>query len=44
MKRTLLYLSALLFLALTMGSCRRAAENAARKIRIEAIEQITPKD
>ncbi len=43
MKRTLLYLSALLFLALTMGSCRRAAENAARKIRIEAIEQITPK-
>ena len=42
MKRTL-YLTCLLLTALTLGSCRRAMQNAIRKIRIEAVEEITPK-
>lgn len=42
MKRHLL-LTCLLLTALTFGSCRRAAQKAAEKIRIEAVEQITPK-
>lgn len=43
MKRFTLLLPVLLLLVLTMGSCRRAAENAARKIRLEAVEKIEPK-
>lgn len=43
MKRFFLFLPVLLLLVLTMGSCRRAAENAARKIRLEAVEKIEPK-
>ena len=42
MKRNLLLLC-LLCAALLSGSCRRAAERAAQKIRIEAVESITPK-
>ena len=42
MKRVLSYLVVLLVL-LTCGACRRAAERAAGKIRIEAVEQILPK-
>lgn len=33
----------LMILALSLGSCRRAAQKQAEKIRIEAVEQITPK-
>lgn len=43
MKRFSLLIPAILLLVLTMGSCRRAAENAARKIKVEAIEKIEPK-
>lgn len=42
MKRIFLLLC-LTLLASSMTSCRRAAEKAARKIRIEAIERIEPK-
>lgn len=33
----------LLTLALTLGSCRRAIEKSAAKIRLEAVERITPR-
>jgi len=39
MKKKVLLSISLVLLALTLGSCQRMAENAARKVRIEAVEE-----